>query len=371
MIRPRILFLVTASFATIVACAEPEPAAVLGAMERAADWQLAHPATQYPSTDWTNAAFYAGVMALVPISESSRFHDAMVRMGEINEWKLGPRPYHADDHAVGQTYADLFLLDGGQERIAPMRASFDYILANPKDDNLDFDEAKNPDRLDRWSWCDALFMAPPAWLKLWKATGDARYLNFANAKWWVTSDFLYDTDEHLYARDSSILPKRERNGAKIFWSRGNGWVMAGLARMLQLLPADHSDRERYVQQFREMAAKIITCQQEDGLWRSSLLDPASYPMKETSGSSFYCYALAWGVNEGVLDRGTYGPRAVRAWEALFSCLDPDGRLTHVQPIGYTPVTFDSQHTEPFGVGAFLLAGSEIHRMVLDLESTPK
>jgi rhamnogalacturonyl hydrolase YesR len=246
-----------------------------------------------------------------------------------------------------------------------MRESFDFILANPKDDNLDFDRDKNPDRTDRWSWCDALFMAPPAWLKLWKATGDARYLEFANTNWWVTSDFLYDTDEHLYWRDSSIFPKREMNGAKVFWSRGNGWVMAGLVRVLELLPSDHPDRGRYVQQFREMAAAVLRAQQDDGLWRSSLLDPASYPMKETSGSSFFCYALAWGVNEGVLDRKPYAAAALRAWDAVVGCLDPDGRLTHVQPVGYTPVKFDASHTEPFGVGAFLLAGSEIHRMALN------
>jgi unsaturated rhamnogalacturonyl hydrolase len=348
--------------------ANPDAAEVLEAMERAADWQLAHPATNCTTFDWHNAAFYAGVMSLVPLSESDRFHDAMVKMGEGNEWKLGPRPYHADDHAVGQTYVDLFLLDGGEKRIAPMRETFDSILANPKDDNLDFDEEKNPDRTDRWSWCDALFMAPPAWLRLWKATGDARYLEFANTKWWVTSDFLYDDEEHLYARDSSLFPKRERNGRKIFWSRGNGWVMAGLVRVLQLLPADHPDRGRYVRQFEEMAATIITCQQEDGLWRSSLLDPASYPMKEVSGSSFHCYALTWGVNEGILDRRTYGDAALRAWNALTECLEPDGRLTHVQPVGYTPVTFDPQHTEAFGVGAFLLAGSEIHRLALSSQS---
>jgi len=364
---PRLL--VCAMLLTGALRAAPDPAVVLDAMERAADWQITNPGRWKP-TDWHNAAFYAGVMALTEISASDRFHQAMVRMGETNTWKLGPRPYHADDHAVGQTYADLFLRDGGPERIAPMRAAFEYILAHPKDDNLEFDVALNPDRLDRWSWCDALFMAPPAWLKLWKATGDARYLDFANAKWWVTSDFLYDTEAHLYWRDSSIFKKREKNGAKVFWSRGNGWVMAGLVRMLEILPASHADRPRYLQQFCEMAAKVLACQQSDGLWRSSLLDPANYPMRETSGSSFYCYALAWGVNEGLLDRETFGPAALRAWDAVLACLEPNGRLTHVQPVGYTPETFDATHTEPFGVGAFLLAGSEIRRMAVSLQSHP-
>jgi rhamnogalacturonyl hydrolase YesR len=341
--------------------AEPGRAEVLAVMERAADWQLAHPSA-WKADEWHNGALYTGVMALAGLSASPRFHDAMRAVGEKQQWKLGPRPYHADDHCIGQLYAELALQHHEAKLIAPMRASFDFILAHRKDNNLEFDVKKNPDRLDRWSWCDALFMAPPAWLRLWSATGDRRYLDFAVEQWWVTSDFLYDKAEHLYARDSSILPKREKNGAKIFWSRGNGWVMGGIVRMLQLLPADHPARPRFEQQFREMAAKVLTCQQADGLWRASLLDPASFPMQETSGSGFYCYALAWGVNTGLLPRETYLPAVLRTWTALTGFVQPDGKLTHVQPVGFTPVTFDENHTEPYGVGSFLLAGSEIYRL---------
>jgi rhamnogalacturonyl hydrolase YesR len=286
----------------------------------------------------------------------------MLAVGEQQHWQLGPRPYHADDHCIGQMYAELFFKHGDAKMIAPLRERFDYILTHRKDNNLDFDEKKTPDRLDRWSWCDSLFMSPTAWIRLWQATADRRYLDFAVEQWWVTSDFLYDKEEHLYFRDSTIFERREKNGRKIFWSRGNGWVMGGLVRMLQLLPADHPSRPRFEQQFREMAAKVITCQQADGLWRASLLDPASYPMQESSGSGFYCYALAWGVNAGLLPRETYGPLALKTWSALTGFVQADGKLTHVQPVGFTPVTFDENHTEPYGVGAFLLAGSEIYRL---------
>jgi rhamnogalacturonyl hydrolase YesR len=334
---------------------------VLGVMERVADWQLAHPA-EYAPTDWTQAAGDAGMMALAGISKSPRFHDAMMKMGEANGWQLGPRPYHADDHAVGQTYAELYLKDRDPRMIAPLRERFDWILEHPKDDNLSFDEKANPDRTDRWSWCDALFMAPPAWLRLWAATGEAKYMDFAVAKWWVTSDYLYDKEEHLYFRDSGYFTRREANGKKIFWSRGNGWVMAGLVRMLQLLPKDHPARERFVGQYREMADSILAVQQPDGLWRSSLLDPEHYPLKETSGSSFYTYALAWGVNEGLLDRARFEPAVRKAWPALVAAVTPDGKLTHVQPIGADPRTFAPEATAPYGVGAFLLAGSEVYRL---------
>ena len=340
---------------------EPLRSEVLGVMERAADWQLAHPAS-WKADEWQNGAFYTGVMALAGLSASPRFHDAMVAVGEKQKWQLGPRAYHADDHCIGQMYAELFVRDGHPAMIAPLRSAFDFILTHRATGSLEFDRKASPWSQDRWSWCDALFMSPPAWVRLWMATGDHRYLDFAVEEWWATSDFLYDQEEHLYARDSSILPKREKNGAKIFWSRGNGWVMGGLVRMLQLLPADHPSRPRFEQQFREMAAKVLACQQPDGLWRASLLDPASYPMQETSGSGFYCYALAWGVNAGLLPREAYAPAVRRTWMALTGFIQPDGKLTHVQPVGFTPVTFDEAHTEPYGVGAFLLAGSEVCRL---------
>ena len=199
-------------------------------------------------------------------------------------------------------------------------------------------------------------------MRLYAATGDRKYLDAMNQLWWRTSDYLYDSEEHLYFRDSTYFAKREANGRKIFWSRGNGWVMGGLVRVLQLLPRDFPDRPRYIQQYREMAAKVVTLQQPDGLWRSSLLDPESYPLKETSGSGFYAYALAWGINQGLLDRATYEPAVLRAWAGLMAAVAPDGKLTHVQPIGADPKSFDGNLSETYGVGAFLLAGSEVYRL---------
>jgi len=327
-------------------------------MERAADWQLAHPA-HHKATDWTLGAFYVGVMALDQVSDEPRFREAMLRMGQQNDWKLGPRKYHADDHVVGQTYAELYFRYHDQNMIAPMRATFASILATPIDLPLDHGR-KNGE--DQWSWCDSLFMGPPTWLRLWVATGDKGYLDFAVRNWWKPSETLYDPAEHLYYRDDSYFEKREANGAKVFWSRGNGWVMGGLVRMLQFLPADHPDRPRFVEQFREMAAKILTLQQPDGLWRSSLLDAESYPLKETSGSSFYTYALAWGINNDLLPRDKFQPAVNRAWVALVNCVTPEGKLTHVQPIGADPRKFDADSTDCFGVGAFLLAGSEVYRL---------
>ncbi|MFI5335910.1 MAG: glycoside hydrolase family 105 protein [Opitutales bacterium] len=363
---PRLL-LTCAALALAGQAEGAEPVVVL--LERVADWQLAHPSPKWKATDWHNAAFYTGVMALTEVSASPRYRAAMLRMGEDNGWQLGARPYHADDHAVGQTYADLCRLTGDSRMIAPLRERFDFILAHPKDDNLLADPARNPDYLDRWSWCDALFMAPPAWARLAQVTGDSRYLDYAITKWWVTSDYLYDRTEHLFLRDSRAFALREKNGRRVCWARGNGWVLAGLVRMLQAMPADHPARARFLGQFREMADRIAGLQSADGFWRASLLDPERYPMPESSGTGFFCYALAWGVNEGVLDRARYAPVVQKAWTALLSCVEQDGRLTHVQPVGFTPGTFDKNATEPYGVGAFLLAGREMVRFAAPGKST--
>ncbi len=344
-----------------------EPAAILNAMERAADWQLANPSRHKP-TDWTQGAGYAGIMALAGISGDAKYRDAMLAMASGNGWKLGPKKYFADDHAVGQTYAELYFQYRDPKMIAAMQAQFDDVIANPRSlPTLDFTQRG---ATDLWSWCDSLFMAPPAWIRLFAATGDPRYRDFAVTNWWRTSDYLYDAREHLYFRDSKYFDKREANGAKIFWSRGNGWVMGGLVRMLQYLPANDPGRAKFEKQFKEMSAAVLKCQQPDGLWRASLLDPASYPLKEASGSGFYTYALAWGINQGLLKREVYEPAARKAWAALVECVEPGGKLTHVQPIGADPKQFDSDKTEIYGVGAFLLAGSEVYRLALREQGKP-
>lgn len=353
--------------AACVPLSASEPEKVLTLMERVADWQLANPSKHKP-TDWTQGAGYAGMMALAGISENPRFRDAMVAMGEGNEWKLGPKKYYADDHCVAQAYVEMYEQMRDPRMIAPTKQGFDFILANPHDGLLVF---RVPGNQDRWSWCDALFMAPPAWLRMYRATGNENYLDFMIREWWVTSGYLYDKDEHLYYRDSTYFDKREANGAKVFWGRGNGWVMGGLVRVLQYLPTEHPSRERFVKQFKDMAAKLLTCQQPDGMWRASLLDPASYPLKETSSTGFFTYALAWGVNQGMLDRVKYEPAVRKAWASLVECVAEDGKLTHVQPIGADPQKFPDDSTEVYGVGAFLLAGTEMYRMAVMEKSDPQ
>ncbi len=337
-----------------------KPGEVLAAMKKVADWQLTQP-PRHATDDWTYGALYAGMMALSQVADSPAYHDAMMEMGRKHDWKPAKRIYHADDHCVSQTYAELYYQHRDPAMIAPTIERFDFILANAPTNELNF-RVKGAQQ--RWAWCDALFMSPPAWLRLYLATGDKRYVEYMDKEWKATSDYLYDKEEHLYFRDSTYFEKREANGKKVFWSRGNGWVMGGLARVLQVMPPEHPTRKFYQEQFKEMAAKIAALQQADGLWHSSLLDPESYPLKETSGSGFYTFALAWGVNRGVLDRAQYEPVVRKAWKALVECVNADGKLEHVQPVGADPRKFDPTHSDVYGVGAYLLAGSEIYRLAL-------
>src|SRR5581483_4713015 len=179
---------------------------------------------------------------------------------------LGKRLEHADDHCIGQMYLELYFRQPDEKKIAATKAQFDQLIA--ANDG------------DKWTWCDALFMGPPVWARLSKATGDKKYLDYLDQNWWLTSEALYDPADHLYYRDKKYPPKRDEAGNKIFWSRGNGWVMAGLARVLQYMPADYPDRPKFETQLREMAAKLVSLQDQNGLWHSSLLNPSDYPLAE-------------------------------------------------------------------------------------------
>ncbi len=340
--------------------ADVEPRAILRVMTAAADWQLAHPSAHDP-WDWTQAAFYTGMMAFSKVTDDGKYVAAMRAMGEKNQWRPGLRPGHADDYAVVATYAQLYQLDHDAKMLRPAAAVFNFLASRKYDEPLAWGEAIETREL---AWCDALFMGPPAMAAMAKATGDKRYLDLANRLWWKTTEYLYDKDEHLYFRDSRYFDAREPNGRKIFWSRGNGWVIAGLARVLDDMPADYPDRGRYLTLYREMAARVAAVQGTDGYWRSSLLDPASLPNPETSGTGFFVYALAWGINRAVLDRATFEPVVRRGWSAMAKAMHADGMLGWVQRIGDKPGATSAETTEVYGVGALLMAGSEMHRLAV-------
>ena len=341
-----------------------QPDSTLEIMKKVADWQLRtweKEGMRWPKWDWTNGAAYAGFMALNEIANDSKYSKAMYDIGEAIGWNTGPRRTMGDDYCVAQMFSQMYFLYKEPKMIAYFRKQADSIIAMPHTESLEWE---NNIQLREWAWCDALFMAPPALAYLSTATGDKKYLDIACKLWWKTTDYLFDPSENLYFRDGSFFEAKESNGRKMFWSRGNGWVMGGLVRMLENMPADYPDRKRFIELYKKMAEKIATLQSEDGSWHASLLDAASYPAKETSGTGFFCYALAWGVNHGLLSYEKFNPVIEKAWAALISSVHPDGKLGNVQQIGAQPKSVDSNSTEVYGVGAFLLAGTEMIDLLL-------
>ncbi len=333
-------------------------------MEKVADWQLGSwekEGMRWPKYDWTNGAAYAGFMALNEIANEPKYSKAMYRIGKDLGWSTGPRLAMADDYCVAQMFSQMYTLYLQPEMIEHFKEQADSIIAMPHTESLEW---KNNIQERQWAWCDALFMGPPALAYLSTATGEQKYLDIASELWWKTTDFLFDSSENLYFRDSRYFNKKEPNGKKMFWSRGNGWVMGGLVRMLDNMPANYQARPRFVTLYKRMAEKIASLQSSDGSWHASLLDAESYPAKETSGTGFYCYALAWGVNHGLLSYQKYNPVIFKAWKALTSSVHANGMLGNVQQIGAQPESVDSNSTEVYGVGAFLLAGKQMVDMLL-------
>jgi rhamnogalacturonyl hydrolase YesR len=319
------------------------------AMKIVADWQLMRqPAV--PQTDWTWAALYTGFMGVPDAVAGDKYKKAMQDLGDKLNWQPGPRVEHADDQAVGQMFLEQYFIHKDAKMLDPMKARLDQEVATP-------DDPAKP----LWWWCDALFMAPPVYADMAKATGDKKYLDFMDREWNITTDLLYDKDKHLYSRDATFLNKHEKNGENLFWSRGNGWVMGGTVRVLKQLPKDSPLRPKYVTLLKEMSAEALAIQSKDGLWRPGLLDADSYPLPEVSGSAFITYALAYGVNEKILDKKTYWPAVEKAWAGMLTHVYADGRLGAIQPVGAAPGAYTETSSYNYGVGAYLLAGSEIYR----------
>ena len=294
-----------------------KPKAVASAMRKVADWQLAQSQEYFAVFDrtrqldgriWTWGALYSGLMATSESLGDPKYSGVMREMGKTYNWELSKTESDANQHSLAQTYLELYLMDKKPEELAPTQAIFDGILARPRV------ELASGRRIEWW-WCDALFMAPPAWAR-----------------------------------------------QKVFWSRGEGWVMAGLARTLEYLPKDDPARAMYETQLKEMAAAVAKIQGPDGLWRSGMLDPAAYDQPEISGSALMTFGIAWGINNGLLNRKVYTPVVTKAWAGMLQHIYADGRLGDIQQTGSAPDLFKPSSSFNYGVGGYLLAGSEIYKM---------
>ncbi|MDR0892237.1 MAG: glycoside hydrolase family 88 protein [Mediterranea sp.] len=335
-------------------------------MKKVADWQVKNfDGSKYGELDWVYAPFYLGLTHWAALAEQQDRDDSyyqwLMKLGRRNGWQPAKRMYHADDIAVSQAWLQLYEKYKQKSMLNPTEARADWVVANPPTGSFELDYGKSS-TLDHWTWCDALFMAPPVYVKLYNITGNKKFIRFMDKEYKATYNYLYDKKDSLFYRDWRYFNKKEENGAKVFWGRGNGWVVGGLAEILRELPQGNKYRKFYQELFVEMCTRIAKLQNKDGFWHASLLDPASYPSPETSSSSFFVYALAYGVNEGLLPRDTFMPVIAKGWAALCSAVEPDGKLGYVQPIGADPKKVTRDMTEVYGPGAFLMAGMEIYKL---------
>ena len=329
------------------------------AMLKALEWQEAHPIFVKSPKDWTNGAYYTGVAKAHEATKNKEYLNALKGMADRNDWQPFDRVNSADDIAISYAYIYLKSID---DKAANLKPTEDFIKKH-----LTFQDNKK-DEKPLWWWCDALFMAPPALTELAKLNNDPTLIDAMYKNYKETYDLLYDKKEHLFARDDRYIwtgastDKKEKNGKKIFWSRGNGWVLGGLALILEDMPKNYIHRPFFENLFKEMSVKIKELQQPDGLWTTSLLSPESYNHSETSGSGFFTFAIAWGINNGLLNASDFKRVVAKAWPSMLKTQKKDGMIGYVQNIGFDPRPATAESWQNYGTGAFLLAGSKVLKM---------
>jgi unsaturated rhamnogalacturonyl hydrolase len=346
----------------ILLTASLAPEIVRNTAQQVVSWQVSHfhEVPQAPETDWTRAAFYIGLARWAATPGQTKYFDAIQELGERTGWQIGnsdwaPPIYFADDHAIGQVYIAAYDHFGDRRMIEATVQRLEYILQHPPQVSLEFDNAKC---LQRWCWSDAIFMGPATWFGIARILKDQRFRDYADSEFWATKDFLFDSQEHLFYRDSRFIGKTGAHGEKILWGRGNGWVLAGLVNILRELRPGDPLREKYVNLFVEIADRVASLQRPDGFWSTSLLAPPDVGTPESSCTGFLTYGLAAGVRMGLLDAKRFSPVIERGWRALAS-VTVNGRLGHVQQIGDKPDAVQITDTQLYGSGALLLAASEL------------
>jgi rhamnogalacturonyl hydrolase YesR len=313
------------------------------------------------SPTWQIGVMEAGYADYSHISARGVIYtDALQKWATADKWGLQPTskkgtPFSADYVCVGQAYLDLEAHDPNPSHLAPLIHRLDAFVDHIKAESADAKKIT-------WWWCDTLFMEPPVLARLSAMTGNRKYIDAMDTEYWRTINLLFDHQRHLIFRDPNFLKKLDDNGKPIFWARGNGWVIAGLARVLTYMPTDYPDRAKYEALFKEFAGGLLPLQTDDGTWHASLLDPTLFNNPETSGTALMTYGLAWGVNNHLLDRATYQPALEKAWKALLADRQPNGLPGYSESASDRPKAAQPTDTQPYTTGAMLLAACELQKL---------
>ena len=333
-----------------------------------------------PSSLWTRAVYYEGLMALHAIDPQQRYIDYAMRWANFHQWtpRNGVNTCDADDQCCGQTYVDLLPYTGKsyQELLGNVIANLDHQMVTPNTKKqVSTPKAKTQvnSLYGWWTWIDAIQMAMPLYMQVSQLTGDTRYRDHAMKMYrWTRNECgggLFNTKSGLWWRDADYVPPyKEKDGNDCYWSRGNGWVYAALVRCMNQLPKKSKAYKELKKDFLLMSAGLLKCQHEDGFWHASLVSDADYPTPEMTGTALFLYGMAWGIQQGLLKENTYRPACDKAWQALVSCVHSDGFLgwnqgTGKDPSAGQPVTFTSvPDFEDYGTGCFLLGVSEYYKL---------
>lgn len=322
-----------------------------------------------PSSIWTRGVYYEGLMALRATETNKKqrkvYVDYAMQWGEKHKWSLngGIKTRNADNHCAGQTYFDLYYLNKKKTgyMIDSIKASIDLMLAT--------------DKIDDWSWIDALQMAMPVFVHLGNEFKNPAYHQrlydmYAFSKYKHGGNGLYNPKDQLWWRDKDFVPPyKEPNGEDCYWSRGNGWVVAALVRTMEYLPKTDAHYNEYLADYKAMCEALLPLQRTDGTWNVSLQDSTHFGGMEASGTALFVYGFAYGINKGLLDKAKYLPAIEKAWNALSKvCLQPNGFLGFVQGTGKEPKDgqpVNATHQpdfEDYALGCLLLAGSEVYKL---------
>ena len=316
---------------------------------------------QRPSSLWTRAVYYEGLMALYAVDKQQRYLDYTAKWADFHKWtpRNGTKTTDADDQCCEQTYIE-YNLATGKGTLEPTKENLEKQMASG--------------RTDYWTWIDAIQMAMPVYVKMYAITNDQRYLDYAMQSYrWTRNECgggCFNVKEGLWWRDKDyVTPYKEKDGKNCYWSRGNGWVYAALLRSMEVLPAKSKAYKELKKDFLLMSEALLKCQHEDGFWHASLVSDADYPTPEMTGTALFLYGMAWGIQQGLLKEKVYRPACDKAWSALKSCLHKDGFLgwnqgTGKDPSAGQPVTFTSvPDFEDYGTGCYLLGLTEYYKLL--------
>jgi len=303
--------------------------------------------------NWIRGTYYTGLMEFYHATKDEKLLKQAKSWAAKHGYRTGTEwTYPPNRLTCTQTYLDLYFIDKNEYYIKNAKSFMDKRIYKIESA---FEQG--------WWYVDALYVGIPAYIKMSQATGDEDYLNYANKMFWEVKDSLYDKNENLFYRDLKAKSTITENGRKEIWSRGNGWAMASIPKILDHLPEDHSSREKYKDLLRNMAIALSKKQRADGFWNTNLTDPEQYPGPESSGTAFFVYAISYGINKRILDKNTFLPVVFKAWNALYSAVDENGKVCWGQGVSRDPGKVNKEDSAEFVAGAFLLAGSEIYKLV--------